>query len=134
MNIMDNFPEMKGFYIVMDSTPIHVPSAADPSIIKWGYVPVYLPPHCPKLNPIEQFWSIIKSKVKRHPLKDTESLTFRRRFEGMDWANTQYGICMTMIDTKHSRCKNQLPVNRSQNKTFKSSIFDFGSHRQILYY
>lgn len=77
MGIMDNYPEMKGFYIVMDNAPIHVPSVTDPSIIKRGYVPVYLPPYSPALNLIEQFWSVVKFKVKRHPLKDTETLTTR---------------------------------------------------------
>ncbi|ORX59497.1 hypothetical protein DM01DRAFT_1399007, partial [Hesseltinella vesiculosa] len=29
----------------------------------------------PELNPIEQFWSVVKSKVKRHKLLETETLT-----------------------------------------------------------
>ncbi|KAG1554949.1 hypothetical protein G6F49_007578 [Rhizopus delemar] len=63
MNIMYTFPDMQGFHIVMDNAPIHVP--------------IYLPPYSPELNPIEVFWSIVKSKVKRHALKDTETLTSR---------------------------------------------------------
>jgi transposase len=58
MGIMDEFPEMQGFDIVMDNTPIHVLEMFDPIIIKRGYTPVYLPPHSPERNPIEQFWSI----------------------------------------------------------------------------
>lgn len=77
MDIMDNFSELKGVYIVMDNAPINVPSITDPSITKRGYVPVYLPLYSPELNPIEQFWSAVKSKVKRHLLKDTETLTTR---------------------------------------------------------
>ncbi|KAG1470675.1 hypothetical protein G6F56_002543 [Rhizopus delemar] len=49
----------------------------DPLIEKRGYIPVYLPPYSPELNPIENFWSTVKSKVKRHSLKDTETLTSR---------------------------------------------------------
>lgn len=78
-----NFPEMKGVYIVMDNAPINVPSVTNPSITKRGYVPVYLPSYSPELNPIEQFWSAVKSKVKRHLLKDTETLT-KRIIEGCE--------------------------------------------------
>lgn len=77
MDIMDTFPEMQGFHIVMDNAPIHVPSMINPLIEKRGYIPVYLPSYSPELNPIEDFWSIVKSKVKRHALKDTETLTGR---------------------------------------------------------
>ncbi|KAG1150435.1 hypothetical protein G6F37_000874 [Rhizopus arrhizus] len=34
-----------------------------------------LPSYSTELNPIEDFWSIVKSKVKHHALKDTETLT-----------------------------------------------------------
>ncbi|KAG2209691.1 hypothetical protein INT47_001837 [Mucor saturninus] len=53
MDIMHEFPEMK------------------------GYTPVYLPPYSPELNPIEQFWAIVKGKFKRNKLSDVESLTTR---------------------------------------------------------
>ncbi|KAG1419106.1 hypothetical protein G6F57_023698 [Rhizopus arrhizus] len=70
MDIMDTFPEMQGFHIVMDNAPIHTPSVIDPLIEKRGYIPVYLPPYSPELNPIENFWSTVKSKsslVKKFP-------------------------------------------------------------------
>lgn len=44
IDIMENFPEMKRFCIIMDNAPIHVPSVVDLLILKWGYIPVYLPP------------------------------------------------------------------------------------------
>lgn len=77
MDIMDDFPEMKDYFIVMDNAPIHVPQIIDPVIISRGYTPVYLPPYSPELNPIEQFWVIVKGKVKRNKLSDVESLTTR---------------------------------------------------------
>ncbi|KAG1271456.1 hypothetical protein G6F63_011797 [Rhizopus arrhizus] len=77
MDIMDTFPDMQGYHIVMDNAPIHVPAMIDPLIEKSSYVPVYLPPYSPELNPIEDFWAIVKSKVKRYALKDTETLTSR---------------------------------------------------------
>ncbi|GAA5805020.1 hypothetical protein HPULCUR_010533 [Helicostylum pulchrum] len=55
MDIMDEFPEMRGCFIVMDNTPIHIPKVVDPIIINRGYTPVYLPPYSPELNTIEQF-------------------------------------------------------------------------------
>ncbi|KAG1471174.1 hypothetical protein G6F56_002274 [Rhizopus delemar] len=64
----------KDIHIVMDNAHIHVPALIDPLIEKRGYVPVYLPPYSPELNPIEDFWTIVKSKVKRYALKDTETL------------------------------------------------------------
>ncbi|KAG1056751.1 hypothetical protein G6F43_001371 [Rhizopus delemar] len=74
LDIMDNFPTMKGFHIVMDNAPIHVPEVVDLLIIKRGYVSVYLPPYSLELNPIQQFWPVIKSKVRHHTLEDTETL------------------------------------------------------------
>lgn len=55
MDIMDTFPDMQGYHIVMDNAPIHVPAMIDPLIEKRGYIPVYLPPYSPELNPIEDF-------------------------------------------------------------------------------
>ncbi|CAO3615524.1 unnamed protein product [Mucor hiemalis] len=55
LNIMDEFPNMKGFHIVMDNAPIHPPQIVDPITIERGYIPVYLPPYSPELNPIEMF-------------------------------------------------------------------------------
>ncbi|KAG2191303.1 hypothetical protein INT47_005744 [Mucor saturninus] len=77
MDIMDEFPNMKCYFIIMDNAPIHVPVVIDPVIVKRSYTPVYLPPYSPELNPIEQFWAIVKGKVKPNKLSDVESLTTR---------------------------------------------------------
>ncbi|KAG1454589.1 hypothetical protein G6F46_008587 [Rhizopus delemar] len=42
-----------------------------------GYKCVYLPPYSPFLNPIEEFWSKVKSGIKRNPLDTTDRLTPR---------------------------------------------------------
>jgi hypothetical protein len=76
MNIVDEFPEMRGFHIIMDNAPIHVPSIINPVIIRREYIPVYFPPYSPELNPIEQFWAVLKSKVKRK-FSDIETLSSR---------------------------------------------------------
>ncbi|KAG1206990.1 hypothetical protein G6F35_011095 [Rhizopus arrhizus] len=62
MDEMDCIPEMKGYYIVMDNAPIHTADTIEAMITERGYKCVYLPPYSPELNPIEQFWSIIKNK------------------------------------------------------------------------
>ncbi len=77
MDIMDEFPEMKGFFIVMGSAPIHVPAMIDPVIVSRGYKPLYLPHYLLELNPREQFWAILKGKVKRSKLNDVDTLTSR---------------------------------------------------------
>ncbi|KAG1040638.1 hypothetical protein G6F43_012250 [Rhizopus delemar] len=35
---------------------------------------VFLPLHAPALNPIEQFWALVKHQVRREKLQDTETL------------------------------------------------------------
>lgn len=64
-------------HIVMDNAPIHIPNLINPIIKKRGYIPVYLPPYSPELNPIEKFWSIVKSKVRRH--------TYIEEYGNSDW-------------------------------------------------
>jgi transposase len=77
MNEMDKFAEMKGFYIIMDNAPIHTSQDIEKMITARGYKCVYLPPYSSELNPIEQFWSVLKGKVKRSQFNDTEDLTTR---------------------------------------------------------
>jgi hypothetical protein len=74
---MDKYPDMKGHYLVMDNAPIHSSSNIGKYINSRGYRYVYLPPYSPELNPIEQFWSVVKSKVKRNKFLEKESLMTR---------------------------------------------------------
>ncbi|KAG1048041.1 hypothetical protein G6F43_009546 [Rhizopus delemar] len=77
MNEMDCFPELKDHYIVMDNAPIHTAKEIDELITKRGHKSIYLPPYSPELNPIEQFWAIVKNKVKRSRFEDKEDLFTR---------------------------------------------------------
>jgi transposase len=61
---MDEFTNMKGFHIVMANTPIHSHDLVDPVIIERRYISIYLPPYSPELNPIEQFWKVLKDRSK----------------------------------------------------------------------
>lgn len=66
MDEMDQYPYMKGHYLVMDNTLIHTQEDIAKYIEPRGYRYAYLPPCSPGLDPIEQLWSVVKSKVKRN--------------------------------------------------------------------
>lgn len=68
---------MKGFYIVMDSVSIHIADGIEQMITKRGCRSIYLPPCSPELNPIENFWSTMKSYVKTSEFSGEEGLKTR---------------------------------------------------------
>ncbi|KAG1121809.1 hypothetical protein G6F42_012070 [Rhizopus arrhizus] len=72
-----HYPHMKGYYLVMDNAPIHTSEDIAKYVESRGYHCVYLPPYSPGLNPIEQFWSVVKSKVKRSKFLEKETLMTR---------------------------------------------------------
>ncbi|OAD79497.1 hypothetical protein PHYBLDRAFT_58545 [Phycomyces blakesleeanus NRRL 1555(-)] len=61
----------------MDNAPIHKHGDIQLYIEGRGYGCVYLLPYLPELNSIEQFWSVVKSKLKREALLEEETLTSR---------------------------------------------------------
>jgi transposase len=68
---------LHGYYFVMDNAPIHKPAAIRGLIERRGYKCVYLPPYSPFLDHIEEFWSKVKSGIKRNPLDTGDLLTPR---------------------------------------------------------
>ncbi|GAA5813962.1 hypothetical protein MFLAVUS_007452 [Mucor flavus] len=74
LNEMDKNPLINGFYIVMDNALIHTHNDIDKLITLKGYRSIHLPSYSPELNPIEQFWSVVKNKVKRGMFSDDEDL------------------------------------------------------------
>ncbi|KAG1473861.1 hypothetical protein G6F56_000704 [Rhizopus delemar] len=74
---LDKYPELKGFYLVMDNASIHNHEDIEHLITDRGYRCVYLPPYSPELNPIEQFWSTVKNRVRRSKFEDKEDLFTR---------------------------------------------------------
>lgn len=76
---LDKYPELNGFYLVMDNASIHNHEENETLITNKGYRCVYLPPYSPELNPIEQFWSLVKNRVKRSKFNDKEDLFTRIR-------------------------------------------------------
>ncbi|KAG1038350.1 hypothetical protein G6F43_012702 [Rhizopus delemar] len=77
LDVLDNHEEFKGHYIVMDNAPIHTSKDIERYITSRGYGCIYLPPYSPELNPIEQFWSVVKSKLKREKLLEKETISSR---------------------------------------------------------
>lgn len=71
---MDKFPEMKGHYLIMDNAPIHTGKIIGEMIKERGYKCIYLPSYFPELNPIEQFWSVVKSNVEREFILKKETI------------------------------------------------------------
>ncbi|CEP19424.1 hypothetical protein [Parasitella parasitica] len=77
LDVLDNFDEMKGYYFIMDNSRIRKEIQDLLDERNRDYKCVYLPPYSPELNPIEQFWALVKHKIKREKLKDTETLQER---------------------------------------------------------
>lgn len=77
MDVMDEYEQFKGHYLIMDNAPIHTNKEIQKYIESRGYGCVYLPSYSPELNPVEQFRSVCKSKLKRVQLLDEESLISR---------------------------------------------------------
>jgi hypothetical protein len=77
LDVMDLDQSLKGSYIVMDNASIHKSNPMKRMIESRGFHVMYLPPYSPELNPIEQFWAIVKGKLKRHRLMTEENLSSR---------------------------------------------------------
>ncbi|KAG1098298.1 hypothetical protein G6F40_011979 [Rhizopus arrhizus] len=77
MDVLDKHEEFKDCYIVMNNAPTHKNADIEKEINRRGYGCIYPPPYSPELNPIEQFWSVCKSKMKREELLQEETLSSR---------------------------------------------------------
>ncbi|KAG1053175.1 hypothetical protein G6F43_004726 [Rhizopus delemar] len=77
LDVMDKHELFKGHYLVMDNAPIHKHTNIRSYIESRRYGWAYLPPYSSELNPIELFWSVCKSKLKREALLEEKTLTSR---------------------------------------------------------
>jgi transposase len=77
LDIMDMDESLMGSYLVMDNFTIDKPHSLIRKVESRGYRVMYLPPYSPELNPIEQFWALVKGKMKRHRLMIEENLSQR---------------------------------------------------------
>ena len=59
-------PELKrGQVVVMDNYCIHKGNKTKDIIEKAGCDILFLPPYSPDYNPIENYWAIVKSRIKK---------------------------------------------------------------------
>ena len=59
-------PELKpGNVIIMDNYIIHKSKKIQDLIESAGCKILFLPPYSPDLNPIENYWAVIKSRIKK---------------------------------------------------------------------
>ncbi|KAG0848086.1 hypothetical protein G6F17_011958 [Rhizopus arrhizus] len=65
LDILDKYDQMRGYYFIMDNAPIHKEIEDILNERNKDYKCVYLPPYSPELNPIEQFWALVKRKIRR---------------------------------------------------------------------
>lgn len=68
LDSLDKIPGRKGNYLVMDNAPIHKHEKVGGMILQRGYIPLYLSPYSPELNPIELYWSRLKGILKKKKL------------------------------------------------------------------
>ncbi|CAO3688188.1 unnamed protein product [Rhizopus microsporus] len=103
---MDKHPQMKDHYIVMDNASHSYVRKHCEIYIKYrGYKCVYLPTYSPELNPIEQFWAVAKSKVKRHRFlqKDILSKRITEACKNVEWVTF-------VTDVTDARCLAQFEI------------------------
>lgn len=60
--------------IVMDNAPFHKSKETQALIENSGCQLLFLPPYSPDYNPIENYWAVLKSKVKKY-LPNTEDIS-----------------------------------------------------------
>ncbi|RCH80041.1 hypothetical protein CU098_006889 [Rhizopus stolonifer] len=78
LGIMNIDESTKGSYLVMDKCTIHKSHPMIRKIEGKGYRRVmYLPPYSPELNAVENFWAIVKRKMKRENLMTEKTLSQR---------------------------------------------------------
>ncbi|OAD67844.1 hypothetical protein PHYBLDRAFT_68211 [Phycomyces blakesleeanus NRRL 1555(-)] len=78
-NVLNRHKMFKDNHIVMDNFPTNQHEDICKHIENCGYRCIYLPPYSLELNPIEQYWSIRKNKLRREQLLEEEILTIRIR-------------------------------------------------------
>jgi transposase len=93
----------------MGSASIHKSEPMKREIERGGYRTMYLPAYSPELNPIDQSWSAVKSKLKRTQLLDKETLSSRITDASNDLSlNDLYGFIShskLLIDNCYNKVK-----------------------------
>ena len=66
--------ERPGTIVVMDNLPAHKAEVVRAALDRAGLGHRYLPPYSPDLNPIEQAWSKLKSRLRAEGARSGEAL------------------------------------------------------------
>jgi transposase len=77
LDIIDIDESFIGIYLLMDHSNIYELNPMIKKIESRGYRVMHLPPYSPELNQTEQFWALVKGKMKRHRLMNEENLSQR---------------------------------------------------------
>lgn len=78
MSCMDKFPEMKGFYVIMDDESIHTSNKVQNMIKKKReYGCIHRPPYSSELNLLEQYCFGVKFRLQHIQFGDREDLHTR---------------------------------------------------------
>lgn len=75
LEIMDTNEGLKGGCLVVDNSTIHKSHSMIRKIEGSGYRVMHLPPYSPELNAIENFWALVKRKMKRENLMTQETIS-----------------------------------------------------------
>lgn len=113
---LDKYPELKGFYLVMDNASIHNHEDIEHLITDRGYRCVYLPPYSPELNPIEQFWSTVKNRVRRSKFEDKEDLFIRISEACNNTPLETIRECIQHSINAFEKCRNKQPLKKNKKK------------------
>ncbi|GAA5816096.1 hypothetical protein MFLAVUS_009618 [Mucor flavus] len=82
----------------------------DDIVTSRGYRVICLPPYLPELNPIEQFWAVVKNSVKRSKFDTTEDLHTRIAEACNNIPQNTLRNCIQHSVNVFSKCLNKEPV------------------------
>ncbi|KAG1055541.1 hypothetical protein G6F43_002512 [Rhizopus delemar] len=98
--------QMRGFYFIIDNTPIHKQIEDMLNERNRDYKCVFFPPYSPELNPIEQFWALVKrwlNSASQGPSPNLDYFIFDDTFQSFKHAtNSHYLDLLTLLSNKQS--------------------------------
>ncbi|KAG0754563.1 hypothetical protein G6F57_006105 [Rhizopus arrhizus] len=110
LNILDKYDQMRGFYFIRDNAPIHKQIEDILNERNGVYKCIFLPPYSPELNTIEQFWALVKHKVRREKLQDTETLQDRIVDAANEVTTEHLQNIIQHSKNQFDNCLNNIPI------------------------
>ncbi|CAN3354855.1 Tc1/mariner-like transposase, DDE-like motif [Diutina catenulata] len=74
LDVLDSDPNRTFKVLVMDNVSFHKGKIIGDYIKKRGYNALFIPPYSPDLNPIENYWAVLKFHVRRSEMKRNNSI------------------------------------------------------------